>query len=72
MKLIVLFRSSTWASHLLKMAKVAIRPRMQLHLVARSQTDHSDIMKTFPKAMAMAMENVQSYEVFPLHGLLLI
>ena len=38
MKFIVLFRSSTWASHLLKMAKVAIRPRMQLHLVARSHT----------------------------------
>ena len=33
-------------------------------------TDHSDIRKTFPKAMAMAMNNVQSYEVFPLHGLL--
>merc|ERR1712038_1804744 len=29
--------SSTWASHLLKMAKVAIRPRMQLHLVARKE-----------------------------------
>ena len=28
--------SSTWASHLLKMAKVPIRPRMPLHLVARS------------------------------------
>ena len=29
------FSSSTWASHLLKMAKVPIRPRMPLHLVAR-------------------------------------
>ena len=58
MKLIVLFRSSTWASHLLKMAKVAIRPRMQLHLVARSYTDQYDIWKT------------ELYEVFPLNGLL--
>ena len=58
MKLIVLFRSSTWASHLLKMAKVAIRPRMQLHLVARSHTDQYDIWKT------------ELYEVFPLNGLL--